>query len=274
MIKDDPQRKQIYLALLALGILIVSFGLNILGANYSSKHLGLTFFLLITMIFSVGILAFAIILRTYLWRRLDKRRTRAMQGDASLLAREQPVPNAFAVPVPVSINLGSKWQSIAVFYGIIALAILIAFFIIPPLTGGTQLFTYITLGFIFGVALLALAVGFIITYIQQKTNSYYAIEILPEGLTTYYNGNVRTVYWHEAQVFALTGGRKPGSLLTYELSSTRTVTRWIYLPRKTWYFYKTEVPYEQYEQQIRALLSHIAARTHLPLYDLRERPAK
>lgn len=273
MIKDDPQRKQMHLSLLALILDIAIFCLLLLEQIFSPKHPGLTLFLLITMIFSVGLLSFAIISRTYLWRRLDKRRERVMQGDTSLLAHEQPVPDAFAVPVPAYIHLRSRWQIIAVFFGIIALVILIAFFIIPPLTGNTQTLTYIMLGAIFGITLLALAVGFIITYIQLKSNSYYAIEISPEGLTTYYNGKVRTVYWYEARVFAIISGKK-GRLPTYELASTRTVARWIQLPHRSWYFYKTEVPYEQYKQQMSALLGYIAARTNLPLYDLRERPAK
>lgn len=274
MIKDDPQRKYMRWILLPLVIDICLFSLLVLSQFFSSHHQTLSPFFLVLLIFDIILLSSVIILFVYARRRTDKHRERAMKGDTSLLAREQPVPDASAVPAPVSIRLNMRWQPLAAFFVILAIFFFIIVIIIPPLTGSVQTLTYISMGIIFGIMLLGLVVGFIVLYVQLKSTPYYAIMISQEGLTTYYTGRVRTVYWHEARVFAITGGRKSGGVQTYELASRQTVARWVFLPRRTWSFYKTEVPYEQYEQQMRALLSYIAARTGLPLYDLRNRPAK
>jgi hypothetical protein len=58
----------------------------------------------------------------------------------------------------------------------------------------------------------------------------------------------------------------------YELSNPQIVARWMWLPRQMYPFYplEPELPYEEYNRQMQALLEYIEAKTHLPLYDLTE----
>ena len=77
--------------------------------------------------------------------------------------------------------------------------------------------------------------------------------------------------WEDARVFALVDGfRRPGSTSTYMLSSGKSAIRWTRLARTRWY--SVIVPIisdEEYQRQMDALQSYIAARTDLPLLDLR-----
>src|SRR5262249_36848797 len=60
--------------------------------------------------------------------------------------------------------------------------------------------------------------------------------------------------------------------IVYELSSAHDVVRWAWMRqnnRRVIFFAQPTVSAEEYERQMQALLSLIAAKTGLPLYDLR-----
>ena len=99
------------------------------------------------------------------------------------------------------------------------------------------------------------------------------IEVTEHGLCARYAGRTGRVMWEEARLFALYGmfrAQKNGAALTYELSSPRDIVRWTWVQRTTYFLgLKPTLPLEEYNRQMQALLSLIAARTGLPLYDLR-----
>lgn len=76
--------------------------------------------------------------------------------------------------------------------------------------------------------------------------------------------------WDEMRVFTIIGSNKRGRVQVYELANPEKVLRFICLPRRSLFSsYKPTVSYDEYDQQIQALLNLIAAKTGLPLYDLR-----
>src|SRR5450631_3090013 len=54
------------------------------------------------------VLAVAYVFVVRMWKRLDQKRQAAAQGDQSLLATEQPVPDAQAVSLPLTIRMRSN----------------------------------------------------------------------------------------------------------------------------------------------------------------------
>lgn len=100
--------------------------------------------------------------------------------------------------------------------------------------------------------------------------SHLTIRATEDGLTIR-SSESRTMRWEDARVFALVDGfRRPGSTSTYMLSSGKSAIRWTRLARTRWY--SVIVPIisdEEYQRQMDALQSYIAARTDLPLLDLR-----
>jgi len=67
------------------------------------------------------------------------------------------------------------------------------------------------------------------------------------------------------------GRQKSGASITYELSSARNIVRWTWFLRKTsWVDLGPTISHDEYNRQMQALLSLVAAKTGLQLYDLRE----
>lgn len=86
---------------------------------------------------------------------------------------------------------------------------------------------------------------------------------------------VHSVSWEEAQLFAIdgvSGSMKYPHPIVYELSSMHDVVRWVWMRRsnrRVIFISQPTVSVEEYKRQMQALLSLIAARTGLSLYDLR-----
>lgn len=83
--------------------------------------------------------------------------------------------------------------------------------------------------------------------------------------------NLRTIKWSEARLFAIYPSRKPSDLPRYyELSGKDAIVRWRRMrPDAPFRFTKKPASFDEYDRQMEALLSLIAAKTGLPLYDLR-----
>jgi hypothetical protein len=89
---------------------------------------------------------------------------------------------------------------------------------------------------------------------------------------------VHSVSWRDAKLFAIDGlfgaKRYPHPTL-FELSSPNDIVRWTWMrpgSLKVLFYARPALSQEDYNQQMQSLLSFIAARTGLPLYDLREKP--
>ena len=271
MIKDDPQRKIMNWALIGAGLAVVVLTGEGLIQYISPAQHPFPIFLIIALVCYIVLLLFCVLLLTHVWGRVDKRRQHAMQGDRSLLAQEQPMPNDQALLLPATMRLRIKKRFIFNIFIVPILIALLIFAVIAFINSNDLPFMLIFFGILFGIILLSFIVMFVALSIQLKTRLNYGIEVTQEGLTTYFSGNARTIRWNEAQLFAITGADKPRRPQMYELANSSTVARWIIPPCQTFYYsLEPEVPYEEYVRQMHALLEFIEAKTHLPLYDLRE----
>lgn len=208
------------------------------------------------------------------WQGIERRRFAAVHGDRTLLAAEQPAPNAALVRLPLTITLGYyKAFVLRMMGGVVLMALLFAgaftFF-----TSGSLLFTSHRLLFflvIFSIlVVLMLALLFVILF---SGLSRQQIEVTEHGLTARYAGRTGRVMWEEARLFALygaLGAQKSGAAITYELSSARDIVRWTWVQRKTYFSgLKPTLPLDEYNRQMQALLSLVEAKTGLALFDLR-----
>src|SRR5579859_1372205 len=105
MIKNDPQRMAVRKSMRVLIILslfmVALFLIFFFIPSSSGQRVTFPFFYLFLIFFFVLILA----LSSFLFKKVDKRRELALQGARNMLAAEQPVPNANALPLPLTIEL-------------------------------------------------------------------------------------------------------------------------------------------------------------------------
>ena len=78
------------------------------------------------------------------------------------------------------------------------------------------------------------------------------------------------IWWQDARLFAIRGGKPGARRVRYELSSPTTVVAFDRILRPRWWSrFQPGQPFEVYQAQMDALLALISARTGLPLYDVR-----
>ena len=209
-------------------------------------------------------------------KRLEQRRQRAAKGDQSLLAVEQPVPNTMALPLSSTIGQRPKWGALLLLPGILLpLMAVVAFLLIFSPPNGQALPQSIVF-ILAGILLIAtlLFCGLLIALIYARGREQITVTehgLIKVGLLR----KVHSVSWQEARLFAIDGmygAKKYPHPIVYELSSAFDVVRWAWMRRsnrRVIFFAQPTVSAEEYERQMQALLSLIAARTGLPLYDLR-----
>ena len=259
-----------------LALLVLRFVIEALFADSRSSSTNSMFY---TYTVLLVLYAFALImsfLQERYWRRIEKLRFAAAKGDRTLQADEQPVPDAFALSLPTTIRLQpSKWLILQMLGWTVVLVLLIA--------GAFNLFrnafaTFTATNFLsflaFFVFIVALICGlfFVFILISQRQR----IEITGQGLSVKSFGGHGKIKWNEARLFArypTFGDRKSKRTITYELSSTTDIIRWTWIQRKSVLSsMEPAIPLAAYHQQMQALLSLIAAKTGLPLYDLTSNP--
>jgi len=228
----------------------------------------------LTIVFSVLTLIRYAFQERY-WKRIEQRRFAAARGEYTLLAVEQPWPQEAPMLLsPVIVLRRSREFFLLLTALVSALALLMALYF----TGALILYNDLSLFssnpflvffvlFLF-FALIPLAVVF------AQRSSGQEITATEGGLTAYDGHETHKVMWQEAQLFAMynaLGAEKNGAAVTYELSSARDIVRWTWVLRKTyWVGLEPTIPHDEYNWQMRALLSLVAARTGLTLYDLRK----
>jgi hypothetical protein len=194
-------------------------------------------------------------------------------------AANRPTPNEAALTLPATIRLRIRWPVALMWHALFLLVVMVVASGIsvsgavlqPRLTGETPTSPFVLISMavlIGGLCIMAVAVAILFLPVRLKT-----IHIAEEGLaeTQVRLGRVNAVTWKNARVFPLVeGGRRPGASATYMLSSGRRAVRWKYRSRTRWYSISAPMTSDdEYQRQMDALLSYIAARTHLPLLDLR-----
>lgn len=205
-------------------------------------------------------------------RRVESRRQATVQGDKRFLAAEQPKENVNVLTLPITFRLHLN-----------NLPIISAFFVTPfVLFALVMLYRWLiqsidlvnaSLWISSGIFLVILLFLSLILYWQFTTEFMQVIEVSDEGLRTRYKGQKSTIRWNEARLFAfygVFGDARGHGTQTYELSGSDIVVKWTEYQRKNrmWYL-KTGLTFEEYRSQLVALNNVIAARTRLPLNDLR-----
>ena len=262
------------IALAGIVVLIVLLFATALLFNYSYS------FSIIAYLFLVlagGIITLVItILQGRYWQRIEQRRFAAVQGEQTLLAAEQPTPNAASLQLPITIKLRYRKESLPLMQGApIMIAMLLGLLVVfadllalvlplssphhaPLLVPIATFFTFLILG-------MASAV-----YLSRLSSQQ--LDVAEDGLTSHSMGQASSLRWNEARLFArygTFGAQKSGAALTYELSSAGEIMRWTWVRHKTYPvgLESTILP-DEYNRQMEALLSLVAAKTGLALYDL------
>jgi len=208
------------------------------------------------------------------WKRIEQRRFAAVQGNQLFLAAEQPTLDRAPLPLPITIKLRHNKGTFLLGTGMVLVMVLLfagwltwVFSYQLPLVPDHLLFFLV----VFSIVAIFMLVGFFALFLSPLGRPQ--ITVTEGGLIS--NLGMKVIMpWHEARLFAMYGtfGRqKSGASITYELSSARAIVRWTWFLRKMyWVDLEPTIPLDEYNRQMRALLSLVVAKTGLPLYDLRE----
>ena len=281
MIKADPNvvrfRRARILYFGAQSIMVVGIVLLNLTSTLSTSFRVLSLIVPFLVLFSF----FSFIQLGRYWKHYEQRRIRTAQGDLSLLAEEQPIPNAAALPLPFTIQFPVTSERILSLGGramLVGLVVAVAFcipFVVLALAlrasrPGTLLF--VEAGFVIMIMFL-----FAIAAMIGVARTRQVVEVTEQGMTARHFGReIHGVAWDEARLFAiesLSSLNRPWLPSMYQLASDNDVVRWQRMGRldgRRTSTGATGISYEEYEWQMRALLSLVVAKTGLPLYDLRD----
>ncbi|HZU65635.1 MAG TPA: hypothetical protein VFA09_00030 [Ktedonobacteraceae bacterium] len=257
------------------------------------------FYVIFYFVYAVFMLFFFTRLYKF-WERLERRRQIAAAGDPSLLAAQQPRPDADALPVPTVIGEASpaksntslrttfkqrpNWKVFLIilgsfFVGMIVIAVLFFVFfptLFPPLPHHHTLpsiFVIIVIAVFVVLMLLYGGLLFGVMYFKARQH----LTVTENGLMMFGFLKVHSVPWQEAKLFAidgLFGAKRYPHPTIFELSSANDIVRWTWMRRSSFrvvFYARPVLSEEEYNRQMESLLSFIAARTGLPLYDLRDK---
>jgi hypothetical protein len=194
--------------------------------------------------------------------RLERRRQAAARGSSAhtFLATEQPSPHTIPLALPVTIGIRAKWALKLIAWPWVAL------FVVAPIAGEAFEHGVWDVRFFLGL-LLALGTGSFFAYLVMGERQ---IEVTDDHLTVRLAGvEEQTVSWEEARLFAITRGRQ--ATVSYELASSQASAPWVWVRPDTFSarWFEPTIPQFEYDRQMEALLMLVAAKTGLPLYDLR-----
>jgi len=263
----------IFVAMLAL--LVVSIGIDDIfnGGRHFSHSTALVGQIFILV--SLAILLMLNILQVRYWERIERRRFAVIRGNQLFLAAEQPAPGTASLPLPVTIALRPYKGTFLLGTGMALLMILLLCGSLAlPDSYPLRLVPDHLLNFLVFFAIVAVFALVILFATLSSPLAHQQIKATEVGLASNNGKKVTTVPWNEGRLFALYGtfgAQKSGAAITYELSSARDIVRWTWVLRKTyWVGLEPTIPHDEYNRQMQELLSLVAAKTGLPLYDLRE----
>ncbi|HEV2460297.1 MAG TPA: hypothetical protein VGS80_18215 [Ktedonobacterales bacterium] len=194
------------------------------------------------------------------WARINSRRQAAARGDMILasLAAEQPVPNEAALALPHSITMKPCKLQNALFGLALAGGMLLLLLGYWRVTGDSS-----------GWVLIVIFAGLLVVFgLLAPAFPGSRLTVMSYGLKVHWHGEV---VWRDARLFAVRGGGNPSTPATrYELATERGTVEWRRLRRIRWFsLEQPELSFEEYDREMDTLLAVIAAKTGLPLYDLR-----
>lgn len=124
-VKVDPvlerMRKARKFQIAGIGMLFIAAVLFITGFIFDRSAIALPYFsfLFILLGFSSLTSIFSTTLQVRFWKRTEQRRQTAARGDQSLLAAEQPLSDANALPLPTTIEQRPNWPVLLAIPGIL-----------------------------------------------------------------------------------------------------------------------------------------------------------
>lgn len=243
------------------------FLLVITAAGWIFKGGNPTAFVILAFIYVLAGAGIVRLGKRWRWPRTALLREMAAAGEEDahpLLARNQPRPDETALALPCMIKLRPKWTPpIVCFLGVTLVAFtLLTIFLLntPPAPFGVYVAAY-------GVFLLfPMLISSLFPLLGWQT-----IIVTNEGLRIRAEHPLN-IKWQDARLFAIYPANKHAEPpIRYELSGPKAMVRWKRMPRGvSSRVTKTPDPFDEYDRQMEALLSLIAAKTGLSLYDLRE----
>jgi hypothetical protein len=203
------------------------------------------------------------------WRKRDRRRQEAVNQTHSsiMLFSNQPTPNEVALLLPVVFAYQLTLKNLLLCFGkLLPILLLMGAGLILLGTAGKygDIIAH-PLFFLFWDLMLSSIAAFVLIARARES-----IILTDSGMQVSRYGSTRSILWSEARLFAIYAGKRAGLPEFYELSSSTSIVRWRRLRRKTGFFStKFGLSSEEYTSKMDALLSVIAAKTNLGLYDLR-----
>jgi hypothetical protein len=259
------------------------------GFNFAALPLWDKFYCIFMPI--LAILTFALIPYQRRWfQRLELRRQAAARGDTNLLADPQPMPDAYAVPLPVTINaIARSSRSTVVLSVVLGLLIglttgVIAFLIAssqhPVVRAGHPSVLHINTLLLSAIIACALVI-FVLLIVALRRNMFnQKITFTEHGLIQVSSSSqIRNIAWRDARLFArdapsgIVQINKRPPLSTFQIASENEVIQWYWIHSGKLYKPPFGLSQAEYNQQMQRLPSLITARTGLPLYDLRKQSA-
>ena len=193
--------------------------------------------------------------------RLERRRQTAAGGSSAhtFLATEQPFPRTVPLSLPLIIGMRPKWAMKLIAWPCVAL-------LVTALSASEAVDHGVWDDRFFLALLAALGAG---VFVAQHSMGERQIEVTDDRLTVRVGSIEETVPWEGARLFAITSGRH--ATLAYELSSPQARVPWIWVRPDTFSarLYEPTISQYEYDRQMEALLALVAAKTGLPLKDLR-----
>ena len=240
------------------------------------------------MVFSYMIVALFATLNTCLQiskarftTRLEHKRQAAAWGDRLLLADWQPAPTAQTLPLPFTMRMRPRWGKLVAVVAILPLlaAACWSIFFVFAFQAATSLVEHAPVVFwslvISTMLMLPLPVfvAFSLAVRQQITLTEHGI--MQVGLLA----RTKSLPWSQIRLFAVlpvlfSEKSSNQSPVFFEVASADETLQWSWAQSsgivRDFFFARSVDAPADHEQQLRAMLAVIQARTHLPLYDLRK----
>jgi len=179
--------------------------------------------------------------------------------DAELLVDDQPAPDIAALTLPTNIDL--VWRKPLARFGTIATWLMF-------------LTLFLIWRDVFLLVILALlTLGILASFVQSHDvivgGDEQQVRVTGDEIVVNQKGNRReSIAWDDVRVFALT--QQSPNANVYMVSSGKKDVYWSHRLHTRWYSISAPTTSDdEYQRQMDALLSYIAARTGLPLLDLR-----
>lgn len=273
MKRNDPytriQRQQLSSLSITLPALVLLVIFEVVNP-YNAPVVKVIFLVPFALALILGLLAI-IRIRTD-FKQLELRRERALRGDRSLLAREQPLADPNALPLPTTIRLDQS-RRVVVFVGIVIALVIFISFVVGIVIGtshyrsGNDALLLIFL-IVLGAAAVALLFALVLIFFLLRRQLIFTIVVDEQSISSTYQGITSSIRWSDVRLFAVLNPEKFATMRFYELSNAQTVVRWVDMPTRTVVQRKNNRANLEYHRNVEALLSFVAGRTGLLLYDL------